>query len=110
MGIFPTVATTLLLADAAAIKVSCNGKLLLKGHYYNLFTQEVTSSRALFPKPLENSDYKALSFYGPNILVSEHEDWKKYRKISAPGFSEVSPPCVPIPNLISHINIGMFFS
>ena len=76
------------LADAAAIKVSCSGRLLIKGHYYNLATQEVTSLRALFVKPLRN--YRALAFYGPNILVSEHENWKKYRKISAPAFSEVS--------------------
>lgn len=91
VGVYPSVRTTLLLADAAAIKVSCSGKLLLsfKGHYDNLATQEVTSLRALYIKPLD--DYKALSFYGPNIVVSEHEEWKKYKKIAAPAFSEVSP-------------------
>jgi cytochrome P450 len=58
--------------------------------YYNLdnLTQEVTSSRARFPKPVEI--YVALSFFGHNIIVSEGEEWKKYRKISAPAFSDVS--------------------
>ena len=82
------------LADAAAIKVSLRvtEKLLWKDHY-NLdnLTQEVTSSRARFSKPVEQ--YVALSFFGHNIIVSEGEEWKKYRKISAPAFSDVSPPC-----------------
>ncbi|KAF9450841.1 cytochrome P450 [Macrolepiota fuliginosa MF-IS2] len=57
----------ILLADAAVIK-------------------EVTSSRARFPKPVEN--YAALSFFGFNIVASEGEIWKKYRKITAPAFSD----------------------
>ncbi|KAF8801152.1 cytochrome P450 [Phlegmacium glaucopus] len=65
--IYPRVRTTLLLADAAAIK-------------------EVASSRALFPRPSEN--YEIVALYGPNIVASEDEEWKKYRKISAPAFSE----------------------
>ena len=27
--------------------------------------------------------------YGPNIVTSEGEEWKKYRKISSPAFSDV---------------------
>ena len=84
--------------------MSCSGNFF-KGHYHNFATQEVTSSRALFVKPLEN--YKALSFYGPNIVVSEHENWKKYKKISAPAFSEVSPLCTW--GSRSHINMIFFF-
>ena len=59
--------------------------------YYNITAQEVTASRARFPKPFE--EYLALSFFGHNIVVSEGEEWKKYRKISAPAFSDVSLPC-----------------
>lgn len=59
--------TTLLLADPAAIK-------------------EVTSSRARFPKPLE--DYEPLKIFGPNVLTSEGEEWKRYRKVVAPAFSD----------------------
>ncbi|KAF8811212.1 cytochrome P450 [Phlegmacium glaucopus] len=67
VSILPNSETTLLLADAAAIK-------------------EVISSRARFPKPVEL--YDVLSFYGPNIVTTEGEEWKKYRKISAPAFSD----------------------
>jgi len=63
----PTSRTVLVLSDAAAIK-------------------EVTSSRARFPKPVHH--YKVLSFYGRNIVASEGEEWKKYRKITAPAFSD----------------------
>lgn len=60
--------------------------LLHKASYVVL--KEILSTRTQFPKPLER--YTILSFFGPNILVSEADDWKKYRKISAPSFSEVS--------------------
>ena len=58
--------------------------------HHDIVAQVVTSSRARFPKPFE--DYAALSFFGHNIVVSEGEEWKKYRKISAPAFSDVSLP------------------
>ncbi|EIN08440.1 cytochrome P450 [Punctularia strigosozonata HHB-11173 SS5] len=48
--------------------------------------QEVTGSRARFPKPVWM--YSSLSFFGRNIVASEFEEWKKYRKLSAPSFSE----------------------
>ncbi|KAJ3514323.1 hypothetical protein NLJ89_g2441 [Agrocybe chaxingu] len=67
VSIIPNIRTMIVLADPAAIK-------------------EVTSSRARFPKPVHF--YKALSFYGHNIVASEGEEWKKYRKISAPAFSD----------------------
>jgi cytochrome P450 len=59
--------TVIYLADPAAIK-------------------EVTSSRAKFPKPVEQ--YKVLSVFGSNIVASEGEEWKRYRTIAAPAFSE----------------------
>jgi hypothetical protein len=31
--------------------------------------------------------------FGANIVASEGEEWKKYRKIAAPAFSEVCPEC-----------------
>ncbi|KAF5354196.1 hypothetical protein D9756_007136 [Leucocoprinus leucothites] len=63
---FPPVAH-LSLADAQAIK-------------------EVTISRAKFPKPVDV--YKPLLFFGHNIVASEGETWKRYRKITAPAFSD----------------------
>ncbi|KAH9035825.1 cytochrome P450 [Lactarius hengduanensis] len=67
VGVFPTPRVTIFLADAAAIK-------------------EVTTSRARFPKPLRL--YSALSVFGSNIVTSEGEEWKRYRTITAPAFSE----------------------
>ncbi|KAH9998677.1 cytochrome P450 [Russula vinacea] len=55
------------IADAAAIK-------------------EITTYRARFPKPLRR--YRVLTVFGANIVASEGEEWKKYRKIAAPAFSE----------------------
>ena len=47
----------------------------------------VSTSRAKFSKDLAH--YAVLSIFGANIVVSEGEEWKKYRKIAAPAFSEV---------------------
>jgi hypothetical protein len=33
--------------------------------------------------------YVLLAVFGKNIIASEGEEWKKYRKIAAPAFSEV---------------------
>ncbi|KAH9003544.1 cytochrome P450 [Lactarius hatsudake] len=63
----PWPTAVIYLADAAVIK-------------------EVTTFRAKFPKPIDI--YKALSVFGGNIVASEGEDWKRYRAISAPAFSE----------------------
>lgn len=27
--------------------------------------------------------------FGPHIVASEHDEWKRYRKVSAPAFTEV---------------------
>ncbi|KAN0118934.1 Cytochrome P450 [Russula decolorans] len=64
---FPRPNSVICLADATAIK-------------------EVTTSRAKFPKP--TNLYATLSVFGINIVASEGEDWKKFRKIVAPAFSE----------------------
>jgi hypothetical protein len=32
-----------------------------------------------------------LGLFGPNIIASVGAEWKKYRKISAPAFSDVCP-------------------
>ncbi|KAK1230974.1 hypothetical protein PQX77_005906, partial [Marasmius sp. AFHP31] len=48
--------------------------------------KEITSSRARFPKPVDN--YKTLQMFGNNIVASEGELWKKYRKIASPAFND----------------------
>ncbi|KAJ3923192.1 cytochrome P450 [Lentinula edodes] len=63
----PQTKIVLTLVDAEAIK-------------------EVMTSRARFPKPINL--YQPLSIFGDNIVASEGEVWKRYRKIAAPAFSE----------------------
>ncbi|RDB24803.1 hypothetical protein Hypma_007792 [Hypsizygus marmoreus] len=67
ISIWPKSLVTLNLADASAIK-------------------EVSSSRSRFPKPVHQ--YTVLTFFGRNIVASEGDEWKKYRKISAPAFND----------------------
>ncbi|KAH9998678.1 cytochrome P450 [Russula vinacea] len=67
ISIFPLPVSTIHIADASAIR-------------------EITTYRAKFPKPLYR--YEALTVFGGNIVASEGEQWKKYRKIVAPAFSE----------------------
>jgi hypothetical protein len=42
--------------------------------------------------------YKGAAVFGANVVVSEGDEWKKYRKIVAPAFSEVSPDRRSWPN------------
>ncbi|KAF8142663.1 cytochrome P450 [Mycena galopus ATCC 62051] len=67
VGAWPRAQKAIVLADTAAIK-------------------DVTLSRARFPKPVHQ--YEALVFFGRNIVASEGDEWKRYRRISAPAFSE----------------------
>ena len=53
--------------------------------------QEVSSSRFRFPKPVHQ--YSSLKFFGSNIIASEGDEWRKYRKVVAPAFSDVSVTC-----------------
>ncbi|SJL04160.1 uncharacterized protein ARMOST_07520 [Armillaria ostoyae] len=47
-------------------------------------TKHISSARVSFPKP--TFLYRVLSVFGPNIIASEGDTWKKYRRISAPAF------------------------
>ena len=49
--------------------------------------QTIFNSRARFPKPVKS--YRILNFFGNNIVTTEFGEWKRYRKIAAPAFSEV---------------------
>ena len=61
--------------------------------------QEVTLSRSRFPKPVHHYTSTMLVFFGRNIAASEGDEWKKYRKLTAPGFSDVSYRHFPHPKL-----------
>nr|BAL05196.1 cytochrome P450 [Phanerodontia chrysosporium] len=66
-SVVPTARNAFLVADPAAIK-------------------EITSSRTRFPKPV--AQYRVLTFFGANIVTAEGDEWKRFRKITAPAFSE----------------------
>ena len=43
-------------------------------------------NRPNFPKPLHF--YATLSLFGGNIVASEHDEWRKHRKVASPAFNE----------------------
>ncbi|KAG2009543.1 614/534 cytochrome P450 [Coprinopsis cinerea AmutBmut pab1-1] len=47
---------------------------------------EIAASRTRFRKPVER--YKPVNKFGRNILTTEGDEWKRYRKIASPAFSE----------------------
>ena len=49
--------------------------------------QDVIGARARFPKPM--GPYKILLTFGPNLVASEGDEWRRQRKLVAPAFSEV---------------------
>ncbi|KAI8969408.1 cytochrome P450 [Trametes punicea] len=64
---FPKSEVTLYLADPAVCK-------------------DVLGARSRFPKPM--GPYKVLLAFGPNLVASEGEEWKRQRKLVAPAFGE----------------------
>ncbi|OJA18658.1 hypothetical protein AZE42_11162 [Rhizopogon vesiculosus] len=50
--------------------------------------KDIIWSRGLFQKPL--SQYAVLKVFGGNIVTSEGDEWKCYRKVVARAFSERS--------------------
>ena len=49
---------------------------------------QLTTRRRDFVKPVEI--YAIVDIFGPSILTTEGEEWKRHRKIVAPAFSEKS--------------------
>lgn len=90
---FPRPKSSLYVADAEANKVRL---LYLELNNSNPVTQAIITSRAKFPKDVNH--YAPLAFFGSNVVVSEGEEWKKFRKIVAPAFSEVRPELRSPPN------------
>ncbi|KAI0720719.1 cytochrome P450 [Cerioporus squamosus] len=67
VNFLPSSEVTLYLADPAVVK-------------------DVVGARSRFPKPM--GPYKILLAFGPNLVASEGEEWKRQRKLVAPAFSE----------------------
>jgi hypothetical protein len=83
-SMFP-VRNNILISDAAAIKV-VDGLLSIESDIYT-WLQEITLDRFRYPKPLES--YEGLNVFGTNIVFSEGDLWKTYRKLSSPAFADV---------------------
>jgi cytochrome P450 len=49
---------------------------------------QLTTRKRDFIKPVEL--YAIVDIYGPSILTTEHEDWRRHRRVVAPAFSEKS--------------------
>jgi hypothetical protein len=47
----------------------------------------VTSDKMAFPKPTEF--YRVLALFGDNILTTDGEQWRRYKKLVGPAFTEV---------------------
>lgn len=48
--------------------------------------RSIVADRRMWPKPLEL--YRILAVYGPSVLVTEGDEWRKHRKIVQPAFTE----------------------
>ena len=49
---------------------------------------QLTTRKTHFVKPIEI--YAIVDIFGPSILTTEHEDWRRHRKVVGPAFSEKS--------------------
>ena len=85
VNLWPNNAPTLLLADPDAIKVSLLVTPSIRVPDPQSL-QEVVLNRPNFPKPTEV--YETLSIFGRNIVITEHDEWRKHRKVASPAFSE----------------------
>ena len=73
------------IADAAAVKVCSPDVYLIE--YLRTFLRR--RSQHIVTDFLNHYFDEVLTFFGPNIIASIGEESKKYRKITAPAFSEV---------------------
>jgi len=54
----------------------------------NVSIQAIFQSRTAFPKVVRIIKAAQVFGYGPNLLMSEHEQWRKHRRIVGPSFTE----------------------
>ena len=54
----------------------------------NVSVQAIFQSRTAFPKITRVIKAGQKFGYGPNIVISEHDEWRKHRRIAGPSFTE----------------------
>lgn len=95
MALLPQAWLTVQMADAEAIKVESPLTTPCFVHCIHFvvinfaelkINQAVMANRAAFPKPVE--EYQLLNLFGPNIVSTEHDEWKRHRKVVAKAFTE----------------------
>jgi cytochrome P450 len=55
---------------------------------FNLSTKAIFQSRTAFPKVAHLIKAVKDFGYGPNLSNSEHEEWRRHRRIAGPSFTE----------------------
>ncbi|TFK19317.1 614/534 cytochrome P450 [Coprinopsis marcescibilis] len=71
----------------AYVEISWLGKPLTTFYVADPNTiKEIVSNRARFPKPTE--DYGVLAIYGDNVVTTEGDQWRKYKKLVSPAFTD----------------------
>jgi cytochrome P450 len=85
-SLFPAYRPQLLLADATATKV---GRVLeVMVFMFKLSVQAILQDRAAFPKVARIMKTSQEVAFGPSILMTEHNEWRKHRRIAGPSFTE----------------------
>ena len=54
----------------------------------NLPVQPIFQNRTAFPKVARTIKASQEFGYGPNIVISDHDEWRKHRRIAGPSFTE----------------------
>ena len=54
----------------------------------NFSVQSILQNRRVFPKMVQNLKAFEKAGYGPNILTTENDEWRKHRRIAGPSFTE----------------------
>ena len=54
----------------------------------NFSVQSILQNRTVFPKVVQNLKALEKAGWGPNILTTENDEWRKHRRIAGPSFTE----------------------
>ena len=86
-SVLPFGVPQLLLADATATKVG-PASFEVVVITFNSSSQTIFQSRTAYPKVARMLKAIKNAGYGPNLANSEHDEWRKHRRIAGPSFTE----------------------